>query len=290
MSRNTHTANRRRTAAGIGVVTGAAFAAGFIGLGTAATAGAVDGGDGGAAGVTADQIQAVLSGAGVTNDDFTGDTTVANVATALANGDGTDVFGDNVTAGDVHTALGSIGFADGSDVTTTVIADDLNAATVAEYHFPDGNLSPNEGDTPVDNQGYSALFGAEDLNSKDGTISDDSIGGHNASLDASLYGNGNSDLSASFFSDVQEFEQTDDHPFADLFNIFDPGGFTTQTFDGIDGTVTDDGGYLVPTDAFGFLATGLDYALTGTGLTYLLDPAVNLFGAALTDLGSDLGF
>jgi hypothetical protein len=40
MSRNDHTSNRRRAAVGVGVATGAAFAAGFIGLGTAATAGA----------------------------------------------------------------------------------------------------------------------------------------------------------------------------------------------------------------------------------------------------------
>jgi hypothetical protein len=289
MSRNIHTTNRRRTAAGVGVVTGAAFAAGFIGLGTAGAA-VHDGDDGGAAGVSAAQIQAVLQGDGVTNDDFTGDTTVAQVAAALANGDGTDVFGDKVTGDQVNAALpAGITIADGSDVTAGGIAADLNMATVAAYHFPDGNPNMDiENGTPVDAQGYSALFGAEDLNPNEGTAAQ-SIGGHNAALDFDL-NNSDSTTAENFYNNVAEFEASQDHPFADLFNIFDPGGFTTQTFDSIDGTATDDGGYLVPTDAFGFFATGLDYALTGTGITFLLDPSINLFGAALTDLGSDLGF
>jgi hypothetical protein len=287
MSRNDHTSNRRRTAAGVGVVTGAAFAAGFIGLGTAATAGAaVTGVDGGAAGVSADQIAAVLNGDGVTNADFQGDdNTVASVAGLLADSSATDVFGDKVAPGDVTSALNGVGFAEGSDLTAAGIAADLNMATTAEYHFPTGNPSDLEGDTPVTQQGYSALFGAEDLDDN----GDQSIGGHNASLDASL-SDSNPGTAGSFYDDVVQFQESQDHPFADLVNLIDPSGFTTQTFDDITGNATDDGGYLVPTDFFGFLATGTDYALTGTGLTFLLDPAVNLFGAALTDLGSDLGF
>jgi hypothetical protein len=283
MSRNDHTSNRRRTAAGVGVVTGAAFAAGFIGLGTAATAGAADG-DGGAAAVTADQIQAVLKGDGVTNADFSGDTTLSDAAAALAGSSATDVLGDDVTKADVQTALGTNAFADSSDVTYAGIATDLNNAPepVPAYTFPDGN--PNDADTnvPVGEQPYSALFGAE------GT-GPDSIGGHNASLDASL-SDSDAGTAASFYDDVQSFENTDDHPFADLLNLFDPNAFTTQTFGtgdeatAIDGTL-DPAGYLVPTDFFGYFATGLDYALTGTGLTYLLNPAIDLIGAGLGDLG-----
>jgi hypothetical protein len=288
MSRSIHTANRRRTAAGIGVATGAAFAAGFIGLGTAGAA-VHDGADGGAAGVSADQIAAVLQGDGVTNDDFTGDTTVAQVAAALAGNTATDVFGDKVTGPEVTTALPGVTIADGSDLTVGGIAADLNAATVAEYHFPDGNPNTDiEDGTTVDHQGYSALFGAENLD-PDNVPAAQSIGGHNAALDHSL-DSSDPGTAGTFYADAAEFQASDDHPFADLFNIFDPGGFTTQTFSDIAGNATDDGGYLVPTDAFGFLATGLDYALTGTGITFLLDPSINLFGAALTDLGSDLGF
>jgi hypothetical protein len=299
MSRNDRTSNRRRTAAGVGVVTGAAFAAGFIGLGTAAVAGAADDGDGGAGAVTADQIAAVLKGDGVTNADFH-DVGVTQVSQVLANNDNTDVFGDDVTGLEVKHALGAnnIYLNNSSDLSYKDLANDLNQATppggggemppggggegtTADYTFPNGSpFTTIEDGTPVDQQGYSALFGAEDLNDAGAQ----SIGGHNAALDASL-ASSNPGLAGTFYTDVAEFEASNDHPFADLLNLFDPNAFVTQTFDDIAGTATDDGGYLVPTDAFGFFATGLDYALTGTGLTFLLNPAIDLFGAAFTDLG-----
>jgi hypothetical protein len=286
MSRNDHTSNRRRTAAGVGVVTGAAFAAGFIGLGTAATAGAAgEGTDGGAAaGPTADQIQAVLSSDGVTSADFHGPETLGDVAAALAGSSTTDVFGDDVSAHDVQRVLGPDYYypVNSSDVSYQSIADDLNGAT--PINGGGGGETPpggGGGETPpptsLDHDPYSDLFGSE--NADDPT----SIGGHNAALDTQLFQQ-NPDLATAFDTNVDEFESSNDHPFADLVNLFDPNAFTEQMDSDIMGTLPD-GGYLVPTDAFGFFATGLDYALTGTGLTFLLNPAIDLIGAGLGDLG-----
>jgi hypothetical protein len=268
------------------VATGAAFAAGFIGLGTAATAGAT-GEHGGAAAVTADQIAAVLSGDGVTDADFTGDAnTVATVSAALAANANTDALGDSVTGTQVDTALTAT-IADSSDLTYGAIATDLNNAPepVPAFTFPDGNQHAPDADVPVNAQPYSALFGAEE--GPLGQTGAESIGGHNAALDFDLY-NSHQTLAENFYNDVAEFENTEDHPFADLVNLLDPNAFTTQTFgtgdDAITGTL-DGGGYLIPTDGFGYLATDLDFALTGTGLTYFLNPVIDLLGAGFTDLG-----
>jgi hypothetical protein len=239
------------------------------------------------------EIDSVLSADGVTNSDFTGATTVGQVANALAAYHGidypltdtTDIFGGSVSANQVTAALGIDGyqFARGSDVNATDIAADLNGATpppgatniAATYSFPDGNPDTGlENGTPVDDQGYSLLFGAEG-----------SVGAHNAALDASLF-QADPATAAGFYKDVTYFEEGNFHPFTDLLHSIDPSAFATQTFDGIHGAYLPDGGaYLIPTDFLGYLATETDFVLNGNGLSAILDPAVNLLGAGATDFG-----
>jgi hypothetical protein len=88
---------------------------------------------------------------------------------------------------------------------------------------------------------------------------------------------------ASFQIAVDQFEANTDHPLADLINAIDPSAFYEQTGGGAVGTIADTAGaYLVPDDALGYLATGLDYGLlTPTGLSFVLDPLIDiLLGAS----------
>jgi hypothetical protein len=290
MSRKNHTSNRRRTAAGVGVATGAAFAAGFIGLGTAATAGAVGEDGGAAAGPTADQIQAVLSGDGVTSADFHG-ANLTQVSTALAGSSTTDVFGDDVSAHDVQRVLGPDYYypVNSSDVTYGSIASDLNGATPINgggsgMEPPGGGGNPPI-PTSMDHDGFSDLFGAQ--NADDPT----SVGGHDAALDTQLFQQ-HPDTAIAFDTNVDEFEAANDHPLTDLVNFLDPSAFTTQTDSDIVDAMGNPIEYLVPADGFqtqfADLIVGLDYVLTGPGLTFALNPVIDglIFGAnGLFDLG-----
>jgi hypothetical protein len=235
------------------------------------------------------EISSVLSGDGVTSSDFSGATTVGEVANALAADKGTDIFAGSVAANQVTAALGIDGyqFASGASVNASDIAADLNGATpppgatnvAATYSFPDGNPDTAlENGTPVDDQGYSALFGAEGSGAQ-------GIGAHDAALDASLFKADPADA-AGFYTDVTYFEEGNLHPFTDLLHSIDPSAFATQTFDGIHGAYLVNGGaYLIPTDFLGYLATETDFVLNGNGLSAILDPAVNLLGAGATDFG-----
>jgi hypothetical protein len=112
-------------------------------------------GTGGSTAPDATEIQAVLSGDNVSTADFSGNTTLSDVATALANGTGTDVFGGNVTEAQVTAALGSnISFADGSTVSAADIAADLNNATAISSGTELGTITTNENVT--------SLFGTTD--------------------------------------------------------------------------------------------------------------------------------
>jgi hypothetical protein len=240
------------------------------------------------------EIQSVLSSDGVTNSDFSGATTVGEVANALAayqgaGNQGTDIFGGSVSANQVTAALGIDGyqFTSVSPVNATGIAADLDGATpppgatntAATYSFPDGNPDTGaENGTPVDDQGYSALFGAEGAGAQ-------GVGAHDAALDASLF-QADPATAAGFYKDVTYFEEGNLHPFTDLLHSIDPSAFATQTFDGIHGAYLQPGGaYLIPTDFLGYLATETDFVLNGNGLSAILDPAVNLLGAGATDFG-----
>jgi hypothetical protein len=236
-----------------------------------------------------EEIKSVLSDDGVTNSDFTGAITVGEVGNALAADENTDIFSGSVAANQVTAALGIDGyqFSSGSDVNAADIAADLNGATpppgatniAATDKFPDGN--PNTGlehGTPVDDQGYSALFGAEGSGAQ-------SVGAHDAALDASLF-QADPATAAGFYEDVTYFEEGSFHPFTDLLYSIDYNAFATATFDGIHGAYLQPGGaYLIPTDSLGFIATEIDFVLNGNGLSSILDPAVNLLGAGATDMG-----
>jgi hypothetical protein len=122
--------------------------------------------------------------------------------------------------------------------------------------------------TSTDADPFSDLYGSENAGDPS------SIGGHDAALDTSLSQDNLGNFPQAFDTNVDEFESTQDHPFADLVNAFDPHAFITQTDPDIMGTLPG-GEYLVPTDSFGYFATDLDYFLTGTGATFLLNPAVD---------------
>lgn len=240
-----------------------------------------------------DEIQSVLSTDGVTSSDFSGDTTVGEVANALAayqgiltagTDRGTDIFGGSVSASQVTAALGIDGyqFASGSDLNAADIATDLNGATPppgatnipTDYTFADGNPdTAAENGTPVDDQGYSALFGAEG-----------SVGAHNATLDAALFQTDPADA-ANFYNAVTYYEENNDHPLTDLIYSFDHNAFSSATFDGIDGAfLQPGGGYLIPTDSLGYLATEIDFVLNGNGLSSILDSNVDLLAAGAADM------
>jgi hypothetical protein len=134
------------------------------------------------------------------------------------------------------------------------------------FTFPFGNPSSNEL-APVDAQGYSVLFGAEDASGD--------AGAHNAALDTQLF-QMDPTQAAAFYTNAATFEASNDHPLSDLIYALDPRAFYVQDFGDIHGSLAGaDGGYLVPADGLGLLVTDLDYFLTGTGLTFILDPVVN---------------
>jgi hypothetical protein len=100
------------------------------------------------------------SGTDFSSDDFTGDdSSLSDVASALAGNDATDILGNSVTADQVTSALDSadIGFADGSNVDAGDIADALNADVAA---------APATADLPADGTVYSITdfgFGFENF-------------------------------------------------------------------------------------------------------------------------------
>ena len=81
-----------------------------------------------------------------------------------------------------------------------------------------------------------------------------------------------------FTTAVNAFEETaGDHGLENLIYAIDPSAFYDQTSTGITGTADAVGGYLVPDDALGYLATGLDYGLlTPTGLADVLTPLIDV--------------
>jgi hypothetical protein len=114
----------------------------------------------------------------------------------------------------------------------------------------------------TDPGGFSELFGGT------GTVqgSVDAMDDHTLALEP------NSDAAA-FASNVVTFEDTVDHPLADIVQAIDPEAFVYQVSTGIDPTGSVDGAYLVPDDSLGYLATSLDYfLLSPTGLGDLLGP------------------
>jgi hypothetical protein len=114
---------------------------------------------------------------------------------------------------------------------------------------------------------YDVLFGAQGTQGADDNILDGNLAVSNPTGDVT------------FQTDVSQFEASTDHPLADLINAIDPSAFYEQT-GGLDPGFAGDltgGAYLVPDDALGYLATGLDYGLlTPTGLAFVLDPLINL--------------
>jgi len=114
---------------------------------------------------------------------------------------------------------------------------------------------------------YDVLFGAMG-----------SQGASNALLDTNLaISNPSGDLT--FMNDVAAFEAAPfEHGVENLINAIDPSAFYEQTSVGIIGTIADSGGaYLVPDDALGYLAVGLDYGLlTPTGLDFVLTPLIDI--------------
>jgi hypothetical protein len=124
--------------------------------------------------------------------------------------------------------------------------------------FPDPYSAPDP---------YAVLFGAEGTQGADDNTLDGNLFVSNPSGDTV------------FQTDVSSFEAGHDHALESLINALDPSAFYEQT-GGLDpgdvGTLAG-GAYLVPDDALGYLATGLDYGLlTPTGLDYVLDPLINL--------------
>jgi hypothetical protein len=272
MSRNTITA-------GLGILAAAAAAA-MMGLGTAPAALADDS-------PSADQIQALLSGDGVTSADFKGDATLANAATALANGTNTDVFNDDVTAAEVtaalHAADPAIHYSSTSDVTSADIAGFLNDASSGGFNPPFGTGSGGVGDPFIDPylppngempNGYTDLFGGM------GTQ-----GVENQGLNEQLIIQ-DPTTAASFSHSVELFEEANSHPLENLIYALDPSAFYLQVDAGVDGTIASTtatiGGetlnaHLVPDDILGYTATLLDYGLlTPTGLGFILDPVINI--------------
>jgi hypothetical protein len=125
---------------------------------------------------------------------------------------------------------------------------------------------------PPGDQGFSILFGG------DGTDPGVTAGqaSANEAADLSLYQQNPADAAA-FNTDVTQFEIGNDHPLEDLIQAIDPSAYSTQVTDGITGTFTESGGYLVPENFLGYVGTSLDYfTLNPTGLDYLLAPVIEL--------------
>jgi hypothetical protein len=85
---------------------------------------------------------------------------------------------------------------------------------------------------------------------------------------------------AIFNNDVSAFEASPfEHGLEQLVNAIDPSAFYEQTGGLIAGDIGTlaGGAYLVPDDALGYLATGLDYGLlTPTGLDFVLTPLIDI--------------
>ena len=142
-----------------------------------------------------------------------------------------------------------------------------------DTYYDDAKIA-GAGDTTYPNDAYDMLFGAH------GTQ-----GTENASLDLSA---AQSNLSSyeSFTTDVTAFEQNSgDHGLENLIYAIDPSAFYEQTTHGITGTL-DGGAYLVPDDALGYLATGLDFGLLSpTGLDFVLTPLIDVLLGQPPELG-----
>jgi hypothetical protein len=127
-------------------------------------------------------------------------------------------------------------------------------------------------DTPVvdiyaPGDAYTALFGADGAQG---------LANHALDINAAIANPTGFEV---FSNDVGLFEAAPfEHGLENLINAIDPSAFYEQTSTGIIGTIADSGGaYLVPDDALGYLATGLDYGLlTPTGLNYVLTPLIDI--------------
>jgi hypothetical protein len=114
---------------------------------------------------------------------------------------------------------------------------------------------------------YDVLFGGQGTQGAD-----------NATLDSNLDTSNPSGYEV-FNTDVSSFEAGQDHALENLIFALDPSSFYEQTGGLVAGDVGTlaGGAYLVPDDALGYLATGLDYGLlTPTGLDYVLTPLIDL--------------
>ncbi|UMB67963.1 hypothetical protein [Mycobacterium paraterrae] len=117
------------------------------------------------------------------------------------------------------------------------------------------------------NDAYAELFGAAGTQGADNHLLD---------VNAALANPAEYQI---FVNDVHAFEEAPfEHGISNLINAIDPSAFYEQTTAGVTGTIAESGGaYLVPDDALGYLATGLDYGLlTPTGLNYVLTPLIDI--------------
>ncbi|HYY01646.1 MAG TPA: hypothetical protein VE908_19215, partial [Mycobacterium sp.] len=152
--------------------------------------------------------------------------------------------------------------------TTFSLATALGGATAAAmFGMGTANADTPVVDTYAPGDAYTVLFGA-----------DGAQGMANHLLDVNAF-TADPTSYAVFVNDVDAFEAAPfEHGLENLINAIDPSAFYEQTSAGIIGTIADSGGaYLVPDDALGYLATGLDYGLlTPTGLNFVLTPLIDI--------------
>jgi hypothetical protein len=141
------------------------------------------------------------------------------------------------------------------------------AATAAMLGMGNANADTPYVDTYAPGDAYTVLFGAEGAQ-----------GAANHLLDVNAF-TADPTSYAVFVNTVDAFEEAPfEHGLSNLINAIDPSAFYEQTSTGIAGTIAESGGaYLVPDDALGYLATGLDYGLlTPTGLNFVLTPLIDI--------------
>ncbi|WP_409434505.1 hypothetical protein [Mycobacterium sp. SMC-14] len=116
---------------------------------------------------------------------------------------------------------------------------------------------------------YDVLFGAQ------GTDQGQQ-GWENNALDQALFDQSATNY-ATFYQDVVNFEENSgEHGVSNLIYAIDPSAFYEQTSADITGTLVG-GAYLVPDDALGYLATGLDFGLLSPiGLDFVLTPLIDI--------------